>query len=274
MTMTFTAIIALSSLGWDAHRRSGRGRSGAKGAEGHTIDREDIFKVVLAAILIAVIRKEMLMFGLSMTSPIDGSIIATLTPVAVLILSVVMGMERFSKYRLLGVLLGMGGAVGIIMSSSSRGGGMATSTNIWGNIMILGCAFISAIYMVWFKTLLKKYDPVTLLRWVFCIAAVIVIPIGFRSVVHTDFHSFDRRVWAAIAYLVVLPTYLPNLLLTTALRSVTPTITSIYTYVQPTVAVGLSVAMGLDTLNLDTILFGVVLLAGVSFVVFTPKNGS
>lgn len=267
MTMIVTALISLTSLGWDAHRRNGRN------AVGHHIERGDILKVILAALLIAVIRKELLMFGLSMTSPVDGSIIATLTPIAVLILSVVMGLERFSKYRLLGVMLGMAGAIGIILTGSTKGASSDVgNARMWGNIMIVGCAFISAIYMVWFKSLLKKYDPVTLLRWIFCIAAILIIPIGFKSVVHTDFTSFSTKTWLAVGYLVILPTYLPNLLLTTALRRVTPTITSIYTYVQPTVAVGLSIALGLDRLNFDTILFGVILLAGVSLVLFTPQR--
>lgn len=267
LTMIFTALVSLTSLGWDSHRRNG------KGAKEHHIERDDIFKVILAALLIAVIRKEMLMFGLSMTSPIDGSIIATLTPVAVLILSVILRLERFSKYKLIGVLLGMAGAIGIILSGSSKGDASHIgSTQMWGNIMIMCCAFISAIYMVWFKTLLQKYDPVTLLRWIFCIAAILIIPIGFKSVVHTDFASFNTKTWLAVGYLIVLPTYLPNLLLTTALRSVTPTITSIYTYVQPVVAVGLSIAFGLDKLNFDTLLFGLILLSGVSLVLFSPKN--
>ncbi len=273
MTMFVTAIIALSSLGWDAHRQGGKGGKEGEEATKHSIDREDIFKVILAALLIAVIRKEMLMFGLSMTSPIDGSIIATLTPIAVLIMSVVMGMERFSKYRLLGVMLGMAGAVGIILSGSSKIDSLdAVTARMWGNLMIMGCAFISAIYMVWFKKLLQKYDPVTLLRWIFCIAAVLMVPIGFKSVVHTDFASFNTKTWLAVGYLVILPTYLPNLMLTTALRHVTPTTTSIYTYVQPVVAVGLSIAMGIDKLNFDTLLFGAVLLAGVGLVLFLPKS--
>ncbi len=61
-------------------------------------------------------------------------------------------------------------------------------------------------------------------------------------------------------------------MLTTALRHVTPTTTSIYTYVQPVVAVGLSIAMGIDKLNFDTLLFGAVLLAGVGLVLFLPKS--
>lgn len=262
LTTLFTACVALVSLAWDGHRH---GRGG--------IEHADILKVVAAGVLIAVIRKGMLMFGMSFTSPVDGSIIATLTPVAVLIISLAMGVERFSKYRLLGILLGLAGAVGVILSGSSGDDGGGGHAQMWGNVMILGCSFISAIYMVWFKELLKKYDPATLMRWVFCVAAAVVVPIGFESVVQTNFAVFDAHAWLAVAYLIVLPTYLPNLLITSALQYVQPTVTSVYTYVQPTVAVAISVAMGIDKLSIETVIFGALLFWGVGMVIFAPKSG-
>ena len=53
------------------------------------IARKDIKTMIGAALLIGVIRKVLLMYGLSRTSPIDGSIIDTITPLLVLLISVV-----------------------------------------------------------------------------------------------------------------------------------------------------------------------------------------
>jgi drug/metabolite transporter (DMT)-like permease len=62
------------------------------------------------------------------------------------------------------------------------------------------------------------------------------------------------------------PTYLPNLLLNYSLRIVAPTVSSIYSYLQPVVAVGLAVAMGLDRLHADTLFFAIVIFLGVGIV--------
>ena len=51
------------------------------------VERADIRKLIGAALLIGVLRKVFIMYGLSMTSPIDGSIIDTIVPLLVLALS-------------------------------------------------------------------------------------------------------------------------------------------------------------------------------------------
>ena len=58
------------------------------------VERADIRKLIGAALLIGVLRKVFIMYGLSMTSPIDGSIIDTIVPLLVLALSVLLGMDR------------------------------------------------------------------------------------------------------------------------------------------------------------------------------------
>ncbi len=249
----FTALISLFSL--------------LKSNRQH-VEKQDMMAIVGAALLIIFLRKGMLIFGLSLTSPIDGSIITTLAPVVVLLISVIMGIEKFSWRKALGILLGFGGAVGVILTANNSA---HHQSGMVGNILILLCAFISAIYIVWFKTLLKKYDPMTLLRWMFCIAAIFATPIGLDSLLNVDTSGYNMHTWLAIAYLVAMPTFLPNLLLTSALKKVSPTVSSIYYYVQPTVAVAISVWMGLDTLHLTTILFAALIFSGVGIVISTQR---
>ncbi len=256
MTVIVTALLSLTSLLW---RRDDTPR----------VERQDMMAIVGAALLIALLRKGMLIVGLSMTSPIDGSIISTLGPVVVLLISVFMRLEHISVRKVIGVMLGLGGAIGVILSG---GGVVNAKSGMIGNILMLLCAFISAIYMLWFKSLLKKYDPLTLLRWMFCITAIVFVPFGFDTVMHVDTAHFTPHVWLALAYLVVMPTYIPNLLLTNALKRVTPTISSTYIYVQPIVAVAISVSFGLDTLRAMTVLFAALIFAGVGVVITTQKS--
>ncbi len=253
-TVIVTALLSLTSLFGSAPREK--------------LPRRDIISLIGAALLIAILRKFMLLYGLSMTSPIDGSIIGTIAPVVVLVISVAVGAEIFSRKKLLGVLLGFGGAVGVILS----GGGDHAKSQILGNVMVLFCAFIAAIYMVWFKSLLARYRPTTVLRWMFCIAAVVFTPIGAWSFREVDFAHWTPHVWLAVAYLVVMPTYIPNLLLTSGLSKVSPTVTSIYTYLQPVGAVTLSVAFGLDKLRFDTVIFALLIFVGVGLVITAPKR--
>ena len=229
-----------------------------------SIARKDIKTMIGAALLIGVIRKVLLMYGLSRTSPIDGSIIDTITPLLVLLISVVLGIDKFTRLKIAGLVLGMAGAVGVVLLGASGG---HTHSGLVGNLMIAGCALATSCYMVWFKKLIARYDVVTMLRWVYCLAALMVLPFGARELVHTDFAAMDTDILLATLFVVFVPTYVPNLLLNYSLKYVQPTVSSIYTYLQPVLAVVLSVAMGLDRLHLDTALCALVIFFGVGLVI-------
>uniref|UniRef100_UPI0040571F4C DMT family transporter n=1 Tax=Alistipes sp. TaxID=1872444 RepID=UPI0040571F4C len=228
------------------------------------VEPADRAKIFGAAILIGIARKLCLMFGLAQTSPIDGSIISITTPLMVLLLSVLVGWERFTKMKVVGLLLGMAGALAIIVSSSSDTHAKST---LVGNLLVFVGACVSATYMVWFKGLVAKYRITTLLRWIYCISAIIMLPIGAHDILSTNFSSMSTGIVLAALFVLVVPTYLPNLLLNYSLRFVAPTVSSIYSYIQPVVAIALAVAMGLDKLQADTLLFAIVIFIGVGLVV-------
>lgn len=224
----------------------------------------DRLKIFGAALLIGISRKLCMMFGLANTSPIDGSIICTTTPLLVLLLSVAVGVDRFTKMRTVGLLLGMAGTMAVIILSN-RGAHEHSST--MGNILMFVSSCVSAVYMVRFKKLISKYRVTTILRWVYCLSSVVMLPIGAHEISEVDLSSMSREILLATLFVLIVPTYIPNLLLNYSLRFVTPTVSSVYAYLQPVVAIALAVAMGLDKLHLDTLLFAVVIFVGVGIVV-------
>ena len=228
------------------------------------IEPNDRLKIFGAAMLMGVARKMCMMFGLSHTSPIDGSIISTTTPLLVLLLSVFIGLERFTPKRTLGVLLGMAGTVAVIVTSNS---GLHEKSDMIGNLLIFTSACVSAAYMVWFKRLLSKYRITTILMWIYCLSAIVMLPFGLNDILKTDVSNVSTKIMLAVLFVLIVPTYLPNLLLNYSLRIVAPTISSTYAYIQPVVAVALAVAMGLDKPHLDTIFFALIIFVGVGIVV-------
>ena len=253
-SLVIAAILSLIPLLWEKPER---------------VDSADRVKIFGAAMLMGIGRKLCMMFGLANTSPIDGSIISTTTPLLVLILSVIVGLERFTKIKITGLLLGMGGAIAIIVTSNL---GSHEQSTIFGNSLIFCSACISAAYMVWFKRVIGKYRITTLLRWIYCSSAIIMLPIGAHDIITTDISAMDTKIILASLFVLIVPTYLPNLLLNYSLKFVVPTITSIYSYLQPIVAISLSVAMGLDKPHLDTILFALIIFIGVGLVIGSNKR--
>lgn len=227
------------------------------------VERADIRKLIGAALLIGVLRKVFIMYGLSMTSPIDGSIIDTIVPLLVLALSVLLGMDRFTRLKITGLVLGMAGAVAVVLAGASS---LHAHSHLWGNVMIFLCACVTSVYMVWFKRLIAKYRITTVLRWLYCAAAVMALPFGIGPIVHTDFAAIARHALFPTLFVLTVPTYIPNLMLNYALKTVQPTVSSIYTYLQPVLAIAISVGMGLDKLHADTVIFALVIFVGVGLV--------
>lgn len=228
------------------------------------VDPRDIPKLVAAALLIGVMRKGFLMFGLSRTSPIDGSIINTLGPLLILILSVAVGIDRFTKLKVAGLALGLAGAVAIILWGGSAS---HEHSGLVGNLLVLCGVMATAIYTVWFKKLLAKYRATTVLMWVYCIAAAVTLPFGIGPALHTDFSTWDTRAIVAFLFAMCFLTYLPNYLFNRALQGVKPAVTGIYNYLQPIAAIAVSVAMGLDRLHWDTVFFTLLVFTGIGLVI-------
>lgn len=253
-SLIIAALLSLVPLIWEKHE---------------SVAPQDRAKILGAALLMGVARKLCMMFGLAETSPIDGSIIGTATPLLVLLLSVVVGVDSFTTKKVLGLALGMAGTLAIILTSNS---GVHTQSSVWGNVLIFISSCVSASYMVLCKRLVGKYRVTTVLRWIYCASALAILPFGVDDMLTIDFSAMDTKILLASLFVLFVPTYLPNLLLNYSLRSVAPTASSIYAYIQPVVAVGLSVAMRLDKLHPDTLLFALVIFLGVALVLSSYRQ--
>ena len=157
----------------------------------------------------------------------------------------------------------MAGAVAVVLAGASSS---HAHSHLWGNVMIFLCACVTSVYMVWFKRLIAKYRITTVLRWLYCAAAVMALPFGIGPIVHTDFTAIARYALFPTLFVLTVPTYVPNLMLNYALKTVQPTVSSIYTYLQPVLAIAISVGMGLDKLHADTVVFALVIFVGVALV--------
>ena len=254
LAMVTASLIVAAALSWIPALWEKRER----------IAQSDWGLIIVAALLMGVVRKSMMMFGLSRTSPIDGSIIATIVPLIVLVVSLLARVDRLTWGKAIGLILGCTGAVAVVVTSDSPS---HEKSELWGNLMMICSGCVTALYMVLFRSVVSKYRVTTVLRAIYTISAAVVLPFGIDSVIESDYVAMDAKLWAAAAFVLVVPTYLPNLLLNYSLRFLKPTMSSTYTYIQPVLAVALSVAMGLDRLHLDTVLFALLLFVGVGLVI-------
>ncbi len=232
------------------------------------VERKDIPILVGAALLLGVIHKGTLMAGLSHTSPVDGSIINTVGPLVVLLLSVLTGVDRLTKMKIVGLAVGLSGAVAIILMGNHSSQAVST---VKGDLLVVCAVVATACYTVFLKRMLAKYNVTTVLLWVYAISATMVLPFGVKDLIESDFSGWNREATLSLVVIVCFLTYLPNFLYNYALRHIPPFQTSIFSYLQPVAAIALSVVMRLDRVTLPTLLFALLVFAGIGIVLWSYR---
>ena len=206
------------------------------------VDHRDMLKIFFAALFALYI------FGLSMTSPIDASIVTTTLPIVTMIVAAIYLKEPVTNKKVLGIFVGAMGALILIMSSSNAGSG---NGSIMGDLLCLIAQISFSIYLTVFKGLSQKYSPITLNKWMFVYASMCYIPFSYHDVAAIQWAEISTAALLQVGYVVVGGSFLAYICIMTAQRLLRPTVVSMYNYMQPIVASIVTVIIGMATFNME-----------------------
>lgn len=230
------------------------------------VDLRDLWKIGLIALFIVVGRMYLMLEGMNYTSPIDGSIIATSGPIMIMVISALALHERLTLSRIAGIVIGMAGALTLILSNSGHGDDLF-SGKMLGNMLILVSIVFSSVNTVFIKSLFGKYSPFTILGWSYAMGMLFVVPFFGRDFLAIDFSRWSVGVWGDALYMVLIGTIAATAMLYYGLRGVSPTSAGIYVYTQPVVATVLAIVRGQDSLSLVTVISAGLIFVGVYFMI-------
>jgi len=232
------------------------------------VDRKDFVRLILCGLFGVAINQTFFFSGLKLTTPINASLIMTTTPILVLIASSIMIGERITLRKIIGIIIGGSGAVLLILNGEKINFG---KDQILGDLMIFINATSYGIYLVIVKSLMKKYNPITVVKWVFIFGTLFVIPFGFGELTEVKWNTFDFSIWLAVAYVLLCTTFLAYLFNAYALKTVNPSVVSIYIYLQPLLATMIALLFAKDNLVPIKLISGILIFVGV-YLVSSQKN--
>ena len=151
--------------------------------------------------------------GLSITSPINSSIVTTSMPIFAMLLSALILKEPITGKKAGGVFMGFSGALLLILTSATADNSKVG--DLRGDLLCMFAQLSFAVYLSMFNKLRKRYSVFTVDKW---------------------------------------------------------TVVSVYNYVQPAVAVIVSVLSGLGVFKLTHALAVVLVFFGVRFVTKSRKR--
>ena len=182
------------------------------------VDHRDMLKIFFASLFALVFNQGVYIFGLSMTSPIDASIVTTTLPIVTMIIAAIYLKEPITNLKVLGIFVGAIGALILIMSSHTAGGG---NGSIIGDLLCLVAQISFSIYLTVF------------------------IPLSYHDVASIQWAEISTAAFIQIGYVVVGGSFLAYIFIMNAQRLLRPTVVSMYNYMQPIVASIAAIIMGL-----------------------------
>ena len=211
------------------------------------------------------------LLGLSKTTPVSSSIFISLEPIWVFILAVVIYKETVTKMKVVGILMGLGGALLCILTQKSDD---LASDALTGNMLCLLSSIAYAVYLIISNNILKKVGMMTLLRYTFSGAAFSAIIVS--SIVGFDAPLFDAPLhWKPIAillFVLIFPTVISYLLLPIGLKFLKTTLVAIYGYLILIVATITSLILGQDRFSWPQLIAILLICSSVYFVEIAEKK--
>ena len=224
----------------------------------------DLLLFFFAGMLAIVFNQCCFTIGLSITSPVNASIVTTTLPIVTMVLAALFLKEPVTNKKVIGIFCGAVGALLLIMGNgqaAQKGGG-----HLAGDLLCLTAQCSFAVYLTIFKKLIQKYTVVTCMKWMFTYASIVILPFTYKELAVLPWAEVPVSTWLETGFIVFVATYLAYIMMMTGQKLLRPTIVSMYNYVQPIVACIVSVAAGLGVFGWSQGLAVVLVFGGVWLV--------
>lgn len=228
------------------------------------IKRADWKRLFLCAFLGMGINMLSFFKGLELSTPINSSVLITITPILVFMFSAVLIKERLFLPKLVGVGLGFVGALILILFGNEL---RTDAPNIpLGNLLFLANTAAFGMYLILVKPLSATYNTIHLLKWLFLIGFVISLPVTYREFKEVTWLALPFDAIWRFGFVVVGTTFMTYLLNVYALKQLKASTIGVFTYIQPLVGILYAIAVGADSLSPSKSVAAILVIVGVYMV--------
>jgi len=227
-------------------------------------DRRDYGLLALYAVFGVVLNQILYITALTHTTATAAQTVVAAGPAITLLIAILARKETATRLKWVGIAVAASGAV-LLVGSGARSG------SVLGNLLALLNVTSYSIYLVISRGLLRRYDALTVVTWVFVFGAVAMVPWGAvplaREIVH-----LHARTWAGLAFIVLLPTVGAYWLNVFALKRVESSVVSVFGYLQPVITAATAIPMLHERLSPRLIPAAALIFGGVALTVWEGRR--
>ena len=225
-----------------------------------SIAREDRLRLILCAVTGIAVNQLLFLKGLSLTYSIHASLLMLTTPILIVFIAAWLLKEKAGPRKIAGLLLGIAGALVLILAKDNSGNG---NNVLFGDILIIINAISYTIYFILVKPLMLKYNPVVLIRWIFTIGLILVLPFGWAEFTAIRWEHFQPVDMLSISLVTLTGTFLAYLFNIYGIKVLGSSVAGFYIYTQPVFAALIAMLFLKEELTLYKLIAALMIFTGV-----------
>lgn len=234
------------------------------------IDRKDYIKIFAASMLGFFVCQISFLIGLPHITPMDCSVLSAISPIYTMIIAAIVLKEPLTLQKALGVIISFAGIIYLVVSRTTAAG--VAETTLFGIIMIIFNSLSFSLYLGIFKPLIGKYSVITFMKWIFLFAFIVSVPFSAHEIVTLDWGTIPTIQLAELAYLIFCATFITYFLIPLGQKRIRPTLVSMYSYVQPIIAIVISISIGMEMLTWQKVFAAIMVFGGVVIVSYSKSK--
>ena len=235
------------------------------------VPAKDLLKIFAASVLGFFLTQISFLMAIPDITPMDCSIVSSMSPIYTMFIAAFAFKESISLKKAGGVALSFAGIIFLILNSAGTGGG-TENTNLRGIALMIVNSLSFSLYLGLFKPIIQKYSVITFMKWIFLFSTLMSLPVSLGELLRMDYGLITPRLAGDLAFLIIGATFISYFLIPIGQKKIRPTLVSMYSYVQPIIAIAISITIGMDTLSWQKILAAATVFTGVVLVSFSRSR--
>ena len=229
------------------------------------VEKKDYAKILAASLLGFFLTQMTFLIAIPDITPMDCSIVSSLSPIYTMFIAAYALKEPITLRKAGGVAISFMGVIYLIMNSVTSTGG-TEETSLIGILLMIANSLCFSLYLGLFKPVISKYSVITFMKWIFLFASAFSLPLAGRELATFDYSLLSGMYLWELAFLIVCSTFITYFLIPLGQKRIRPTLVSMYSYVQPIIAIAISIWVGMDSLSWQKVLAGIMVFGGVILV--------
>jgi drug/metabolite transporter (DMT)-like permease len=230
--------------------------------KGIRVRKEDLGKVIVVGALGLGLYQVFWSLGLNLTSPSNSALILSIQPLLGVLYIDLVKREPVGRQQYWGMLVALVGVVLVILKPTAKL--QFSLETLPGDLLTLMAGFCAAIFFsVWSKPLLKIYSPLRLMSYCMIIGSFVLWIASLFSTQPIPWNQAWEKTWWSMGYAVLFSGMLGHVFWYEGLGRIGVTKSMVYLYLIPIWAVLFNHFMMGETIFLQQILGGILILLGV-----------